>query len=127
MIVINRWYQPDCTLGRLALGEYRCFTLEPPDLGNQPGVSCIPPSEYSAFKRLSPKNGLCVELRGVPGRSFIQIHAGNHTRQTEGCILPGQSITYLDGDTVPDVAASRAALNELLGLLPSDGFSVVLR
>lgn len=127
MIVIDRWYQPDCTVGRLTLGDYRCFTLELPDLGNQANVSCVPEGEYSAFKRLSPKNGLCVELRGVPGRSFIQIHAGNYTRQTEGCILPGQSITYLDGDTVPDVAASRAALNELLGLLPSDGFSVVLR
>lgn len=125
IININRWYQPDCTLGRLSCGKLKCFTLELPDNNNQPNISCIPAGEYQAFKRNSPKNGLCIELLNVPGRSNIQIHAGNYTRQIQGCILPGDSIKYLDADGTPDVTNSKSVLGSLLESLP-EKFTVVI-
>ena len=125
MVNIKRWYNKDCTLGRLSIGSFQCFTLELPWLENQRGVSCIPRGKYKAFKRQSPKNGLVVEFRNVPDRSNIQIHSGNHTRQIEGCILVGSSIAFLDGDSVPDVGNSKETLNKLLALLP-DEFEVTI-
>jgi hypothetical protein len=126
MITIKRWYLPDCTLGRLSLPNgFQCFTLELPDRSNEPGISCIPRGVYNAFKRKSPKNGLVYELRNVPGRSFIQGHAGNFTSQIEGCILHGDSIRFLNSDGVPDVANSRKTLDILLAMLP-DEFEVTL-
>lgn len=120
MLTIKRWYHKDCTLGRLSVGSFQCFTLELPDLGNTPSISCIPAGTYQAFKRQSPKNGLVVELKAVPNRSFIQIHRGNYTRQIEGCILVGSSIAFLDGDQVPDVTNSGVTMDKLLSLLPDE-------
>lgn len=125
MIKINRWYHHDCTLGRLTVGSFQCFTLELPWLENQRGISCIPRGTYRAFKRNSPKNGAVFELRNVPQRSNIQCHAGNYTRQIEGCILVGSSITFLDSDKIPDVANSKQTLDKLLALLPNE-FEVTL-
>lgn len=125
MITIKRWPQADCTLGRLYCGDFQCFTLELPDLGNRSRVSCIPAGRYKAFKRHSPSNGPCIELRDVPGRTHIQIHAGNYTRQIQGCILPGNSITHIDADGIPDVGSSRAALDRLMAMTP-DEFDLVI-
>ena len=125
MINIKRWYHNDCTLGRLRVGEFQCFTLELPWLENQRSISCMPKGKYKAFKRQSPKNGLVIEFESVPDRSSIQIHSGNFTRQIEGCILVGSSITFLDGDTIPDVASSKVTLDKLLALLP-DKFEVTI-
>ncbi len=119
-IAVRRWYHDDCTLGRLVCGPFQCFTLELPFEGNAPDVSCIIPGTYSAFKRTSPTNGPCIELRDVPGREYVQIHKGNYTRDILGCILVGDSIRFLDGDTVPDVTNSGATLARLLQLLPDE-------
>lgn len=120
MLSIKRWYHKDCTLGRLSVGGFKCFTLELPDLGNAQSISCIPAGTYQAFKRQSPKNGLVIELRNVPNRQFIQIHRGNYTRQIEGCILVGSSIAFLDNDQVPDVTNSGVTMDKLLALLPDE-------
>lgn len=127
MVTITRWYLPDCTLGRLSLPNgFQCFTLELPDKNNAANISCIPAGTYKAFKRQSPKNGLVYELRNVPGRSFIQGHAGNYTSDIEGCILHGDSIKFLNSDSVPDVANSRKTLDTLLAMLPQE-FEITLR
>lgn len=120
MITINRWYHKDCTLGRLYLGGFQCFTLELPDLGNAQDISCIPEGTYKAFKRQSQKNGSVIELKSVPNRQFIQIHRGNYTRQIQGCILVGDSIKFLDGDQTPDVTNSGATMDKILSLLPDE-------
>lgn len=124
MIKIKRWYLPEATVGRLTLGEFRCFTLELPDKGNAPNVSCIPPGTYKAFKRVKP-SGVVIQLEGVPGRSGIQMHAGNFTRQILGCILPGDGIKDLDSDTIPDVTNSEPTLRKILALLP-DRFEITI-
>lgn len=120
MLTIKRWYHKDCTLGRLSVGNFQCFTLELPDLDNASNISCIPAGTYKAFKRQSPKNGLVVELKAVPKRQFIQIHRGNYTRQIEGCILVGSSIAFLDNDQIPDVTNSGVTMDKLLTLLPDE-------
>ena len=125
MMKINRWYHNDCTLGRLTCGGFQCFTLELPDKNNQSNVSCIPEGTYKAFKRVSPSNGPCVELKDVPNRTYIQIHSGNYTRNIQGCILVGDAIKFLDADSIPDVSNSKATLTRLLDLLP-DEFTITI-
>lgn len=120
MITIQRWKMADCTVGRLTVAgsSFQCFTLELPDKGNAPNVSCIPPGVYGAFKRTSLKNGNVLQLDRVPGREAIQVHRGNFTRQILGCILVGSAVKFLDGDTIPDVVESEKTLAALLALLP---------
>ncbi len=127
MINIKRWYHKDCTIGRLTLsgGTFQCFTLELPWKENERGISCIPAGTYEAFKRMSPKNGSVIELLNVKDRSNIQIHRGNYTRQIEGCVLVGDSVKFLDADSIPDVATSGQTMDKLLSLLPNT-FKVVI-
>lgn len=114
VVVIDTWPQHDCTIGRLSFDGFKCFTLELPWRENARGVSCIPGGEYIARKRRSPSNGDVLEFEGVPNRSYIQLHAGNYTRQVRGCILVGDSVRYIDDDSVPDVTNSKKTLKKLL-------------
>lgn len=123
MIELSTWINPDCTIGRLRCGDFQCFTLELPWRDNARGISCIPAGNYSARLYDSPRHGMVALLDGVPGRSMIEIHAGNYTTQIEGCILVGDSICYLDDDGIPDVTNSKANLLLLLCKLP-DQFTV---
>ncbi len=127
MLNIKRWYHKDCTIGRLTLsgGTFQCFTLELPWKENERGISCIPAGTYEAFKRMSPKNGSVIELLNVKDRSNIQVHRGNYTRQIEGCILVGDSVKFLDADSIPDVTTSGQTMDKLLALLPNK-FTVVI-
>lgn len=118
-IEITTWLQPDCTLGRLTYGEFKCFTLELPWKDNRNDVSCIPAGSYRATKYWSPgKKQQVLLLHDVPGRSLVEIHSGNYTRQIEGCILVGKGITYLDDDDIPDVTSSKVTLAALLAVAP---------
>ena len=47
---------------------------------------------YKAYIFNSPSFGRkVIMLKNVPGRSAIEIHAGNYLRNTKGCILVGKS------------------------------------
>ena len=97
MIKIERWYQKDCTLGRLYCGDFQCWTLELPFLDNKTNVSCIyPASGYVGRKHVSPKNGDVIAIDNVMDRTHIQVHSGNYTSQIQGCILVGDSIKFLN-------------------------------
>lgn len=101
-ITIQRRMKNDiCVQGKLTANsdekkeKFECFTLENPDLNNQRNVSCIPPGKYDAFirdKDTSRWNYNVIQLKNVPGRSYIQIHIGNYVKDTKGCILPGMSL-----------------------------------
>ena len=114
MIKIHRWYNDDCTIGRLTCGNFQCFTLELPWLGNQKNISCIREGIYQFKRRVSPKNGNVLELQDTHPRTFIQIHKGNFTYQIEGCILVGDGVKWLNGDAIPDVTNSTKTLEKLL-------------
>lgn len=121
--------QEDCTVGVLTVegSDFRCFTLELPDKGNQSQVSCIPSGTYGYFKRNSPTNGEVLELRGVFNRSNIQVHKGNYTSDVVGCILVGKTIADINGDGVPDVTSSGDTLKQLLSLVEDEGVIVIER
>ena len=84
------------TMGKLFLnGEEFCDTLELPWKQNQRSISCIPAGQYDARLRL-PRESATREyihllVKDVPNRSYILIHIGNTTKDTQGCILVGQS------------------------------------
>ncbi len=117
-IIIDRFYRKKCTVGFATAGEnldFHFFTLELPNRDNQRNVSCIPPGEYWVFKR---KDKNVFQLEGVPNRTYIQIHEGNYTCQILGCILPGDSLKYLDSDDICDVTNSGATMNKLWDMMP---------
>lgn len=118
-IYIERWYQKDCTIGRLSYGGFNCFVLELPWLDNQVNISCIPEGAYEAKKRISPsKKYQVIEYIDVPNRTYIQAHYGNYTSQLLGCQLYGDSVKYIDNDSIPDVTNSEKTLKKLLAILP---------
>lgn len=111
----------EVTFGRLETVDHEqlCVTLEEPwrdangdGLGDR-NVSRIPAGSFKGFLRQSPARGYLVpELRDVPGRSNIQIHKGNTTADTLGCIIVGTSIGKLNGK--PAVLGSAPAFKELM-------------
>lgn len=86
----------DVTLGLLLLdGEYLCCTLELPWKNNEINISCIPDGEYTARVIHSKKfDRKVVLLDYVDGRTGIEIHNGNSTNDTLGCILVGDKFAY---------------------------------
>lgn len=97
----------DCVMGYLGINDNKaiCHTLELPYKGNETDISSIPAGRYTAFIRRynftlkSLIKGWRIELRNVPFRDNIQIHAGFwtflpfnglNTSDTKGCILVGK-------------------------------------
>lgn len=119
-LILKSFSSPIATVGFLSYGGlFECYTLELPWLDNVNSLSCIPAGTYSVTKHVSPNHGDCLKIHDVPGRTHILIHAGNFTRQTQGCILVGKMITDLDSDGIPDVSSSRVTLDKLLRSVPS--------
>ncbi len=122
--IISRAYQKDMTKGCWlvmdgSVMDYKCVTLELPDLGNQHNISCIPEGIYDVEKINHPEKGWCFSVLNEPNREGILIHKGNFTKNTLGCILVGSYFEDINGDGVLDVAESKKAMDRLLGILPS--------
>lgn len=120
-ITIDTISYPDCTIGRLWCDGFQCFTLELPWADNKQNMSCIPSGQYKYKYKVSPNNGRCLQLEGAEGRTLIQVHSGNYTRNTLGCILVGAGIVDIDGDGKPDVTNSRSTLDRLLNVAGKEG------
>lgn len=122
----------DCTLGTLLAedGSQIAVTLEEKwvdqdhnGLGDK-NVSRIPPGTYEGFHRNSPARGYIVpELKGVPGRGNIQIHKGNTTKDTLGCILVGTAT--VKGQ--PAISESKAAFAKLMAYLNGEDFTLTVK
>lgn len=98
----------DHTSGVLMLDkEFVAYTLENPWKSNSRNVSCIPFGYYEGNKITSPRFGLTMHLTPVTGRSEIIIHAGNTTRDTEGCILLGLNTNWKGKITNSRLAVER--------------------
>lgn len=91
MILERFFFGSDCVIGRLLFGGEQVFTLEKPWLNNQTYVSCIPEGEYQLGPWNSERFPNVWQVRDVPGRTAILIHAANWADQIEGCIAPGLS------------------------------------
>lgn len=105
------------TFGLLSRDEIPlCVTCEDPWANNLPQVSCIPEGAYGCFPHSGPKFQNVWEVRGVPGRIGILIHAGNSIADTTGCILVGRSFRTKDRESF--VTDSRTTLDLLRQILP---------
>lgn len=89
-------------------GHFQCFTLE-----NTSKI--IPEGEYKISLYDSPKNKMIVPLlNSVPGRSMIEIHPANWSKELEGCIAVGTELR-------PDMLVfSRIAFRELMSKISMD-------
>lgn len=90
-------------------------TLELPWKYNLRNVSCIPEGIYELALHNSSKFGRCFKVCDVHNREAILIHAGNTTRDTEGCILVGLKFGHIRGEEA--VLNSKQTLNQLFGTL----------
>ena len=111
------------TIGRLEdeNGKKLCDTLEPIwrnyDGGEMkiPKKSAIPEGSYRVVVTKSRRFQKYLPLLvGVPGFEGVRIHAGNTSRDTEGCILVGQNLQ------VGKVLWSRITLEKLMKLIENE-------
>ena len=96
-------------------------TLELPWKENKRNISCIPTGLYRAKKYYSYQhNRTVILLLDVPGRSWIEMHPGNFTNDTRGCILPGESFIDATDDVGFVVTHSRKTMDKILSMLPDE-------
>jgi hypothetical protein len=97
-----------------------CYTLEdkfreiegvPVEQWKVPHETAIPRGNYSVSITFSNRFGINLPLLAdVPGYTGVRIHSGNSDKDTDGCILVGQS-----WDGVSNwIGASKVALSDLL-------------
>lgn len=91
-LTIHRTYHAEGTNGLLTMGAHHepvCYTIELPWRNNELNRSCIPEGTYVLKRRYSQKFRWHLEVKDVPGRSYILIHPANHAaRELKGCIAP---------------------------------------
>ena len=105
-------------------GTYGVFLHDhiPFAVGLEPINPIILVGKYSVSWFLSPKRKIFVyQLSDVPGHAGVQIHIGNQTQDTDGCIIIGTSygMTQVRGVTQEGVVASSqafAALKNRVGI-----------
>ena len=114
---LKRWIiTKEATLGKLSVdGQFFCYTLEDrirPPTEKVYGETAIPTGEYTIELTYSPKfKTILPLLKNVPDFDGVRIHAGNTAKDTDGCILVGE--TY-QGMTIGE---SKKALGRLLSKL----------
>jgi len=113
-------------------GKFAGCTLENPDMGNQPSISCIPTGVYrlglrtvggwnqkaANHSRIGPNHEGMIEVQDVPGRTYILMHWGNEPKNTEGCVLIGT--TYQPDYIGSSVDAYISFYDQVIGRLISD-------
>lgn len=93
LTIARKYSSPVCTSGYLAVnGHIEAYTLEKPWRDNKPNISSIPTGTYSGIVRYDHTDQWRIELIGVPGHTSIEIHTGNTTDDTKGCILIGKEL-----------------------------------
>jgi hypothetical protein len=136
-VIVDRVYLPTETLGSLYFnGKLMCKTMELPWKDNQRSVSCIPEGVYEVTKEApipanDPKGRKerpywHFRIHNVPGRSGVLIHKITYVSGLKGCIGVGKQHFDVDGDGVPDIIQSSAALQELVATLP-DKFMMLIK
>jgi len=88
--------------------------------------SCIPEGEYKVVNRQSAQYGNHYHVLDVENRTFILIHPGNYNFEIKGCILLGEKLTDINGDSYKDVTNSVKTIKKLLKLAPK-GFDLEIK
>jgi len=125
------WFTRTSTIGELYInGQFECYTLEDEDKLRQGkakvnGVTSIPFGTYDIDITYSPKYKRQMPLlKDVPGFTGVRIHSGNTAKDTEGCVLVGQT------KGANFVGRSRRAYNALFKKLQKakeDGKKIIIR
>lgn len=110
-------YSPMGTFSKCEIGGKTFYFCEPPWKDNKPFVSCIPEGTYG-FRRDTTGQSVGFELTDVPGRTEIEIHVGNTIRNTEGCLVIGKQLGFVQGHWA--VQNSRAAMREFMNILSKE-------
>lgn len=86
------WYTDLSTCGEMFVdNQPECSTLEPRADQSKGKPYCIPEGEYEVQLLFSTRfQEKTPHLLNVPGFQGIEIHPGNFSENTEGCILVGQ-------------------------------------
>lgn len=123
LILTRHARRADYTIGRLEdeNGMKISDTLEPTWRNYKggelkiPKKSAIPEGTYRVVTTYSLRFRKYLPLLvGVPGFEGVRIHAGNTSRDTEGCILVGQNLQ------VGKVLWSRITLEKLMKLIENE-------
>lgn len=91
--LVRHWLTSKSTIGELAMGNFRCYTLEDPVRHGPkiPGQTAIPAGTYPLRITWSPRfKQYMPVIEDVPGFTGIRIHWGNFPENTEGCVLVGR-------------------------------------
>lgn len=108
-------------------GIFQCYTLEPRADQSQGKPFCIPAGSYQVALEVSPKftakyghEFVTPHVLNVPGFEAIEIHIGNYPKDTEGCLLVGET------RSADMVGNSALAFESLMTLLRSakDGITI---
>lgn len=118
------------TLSKLSVdGKHFCYVLQDADRGlvsSMPldeilakkvkGSTAIPEGKYEVVDVMSPRfKRKLPRLVNVPGFAGILIHPGNTHKDTEGCLLPGESYQASADEWI--VTSSRDAFNRLYAVI----------
>lgn len=82
------------TIGELSIdGKFECYTLEDVERKEKIyGKTAIPKGTYEIVMTMSNRFKIVLPLLlNVPNYEGVRIHAGNSAKDTEGCILLGQT------------------------------------
>jgi len=126
MIFVAERYnvEDECTHSEIRLvndisEEHVCYCLEDKDrmleegYAKVKGVTAIPLGVYELVIDYSPRfRRDMLHILNVPQFSGIRIHAGNSSRDTEGCPLVGMG--YPLGDWIPDSRSAVAKIEALV-------------
>jgi hypothetical protein len=97
-----------------------CLTVELPWRNNQEGLSCIPAGRYNCALINSLKFGTVYQVLSVPNRTHVLIHYGNTEKDTEGCIVLGQSYSVLDSLVAVVNAVRHGAFDAFMARMKGD-------
>ena len=82
------------TIGELSVdGKFECYTLEDVERESKIyGKTAIPKGTYEIVITMNNRFKIVLPLLlKVPNFEGVRIHAGNYAKDTEGCILLGQT------------------------------------
>ena len=120
----------DAVIGRLDGLSKTLWVLEDSWKNNQRNISCIPVGFYvvhpHGWENDTPfKYKKTWQLRNVPGRSGILIHAGNFIKDTQGCLLVGMGCQISQTQTM--VNDSRTAIEFMRREIGENKFTLTIR
>ena len=136
--ILKRTYYPTQTVGNLIITKddkllFMCYTIELPEKGNAPQISCIPEGDYKVVYRESAKYPQHYQILNVQNRDFILIHQANyvgsvnpktHKPDLLGCVGVGSGYADLTGDGIVELINSSNTLKKLIAAVGKNEWSL---